>query len=136
MSHRVLPNLGYFVTATINIPVWDWGTLRSKLQQTKFRQTEAEIVVSTTQRQLQTNLYLYYNEAIAARSAVDATRRAADLAAESQRLINLRYQAGESTALEVVDAQNVLIQARTAHDDAGARYRMAIATLQTLTGGF
>jgi outer membrane protein TolC len=79
---------------------------------------------------------LFYNEAVAARSAVDATRRSADLAAESLRLINLRYQAGESTALEVVDAQNVLIQARNAYDDAEARYRMAIATLQTLTGGF
>src|SRR5579884_2900487 len=25
-DRRVLPNLGYFVTATLNIPVWDWGT--------------------------------------------------------------------------------------------------------------
>ena len=36
------------------------------------------------------------------------SRHTADLAAESLRLINLRYQAGESTALEVVDAQNTL----------------------------
>ena len=41
---------------------------------------------------------------------------------------------GESTALEVVDAQNVLVQARNAYDDAQVRYRVALAELQTLTG--
>ena len=77
-----------------------------------------------------------YNEALAARSAVDNLRHVAELAAESLRLINLRYQAGESTALEVVDAQNTLVQARNAADDAEARYRVAVAELQTLTGSF
>ena len=60
----------------------------------------------------------------------------ADLAAESLRLTKLRYQAGESTALEVVDAQNTLVQARNAYDDAQARYRVALADLQTVTGSF
>ena len=60
----------------------------------------------------------------------------ADLAAESLRLINLRYQAGESTALEVVDAQNTIVQARNAFDDAQTRYRVALTTLQTVTGPF
>ena len=71
-----------------------------------------------------------------ARAAVDTLRRASDLAAESLRLINLRYQAGESTALEVVDAQNTLVQTRNAYDDAQTRYRVAVANLQTLTGPF
>ena len=52
------------------------------------------------------------------------------------RLINLRYQAGESTALEVVDAQKTLVDARNAYDDAQARYRVGLATLQTVTGRF
>jgi outer membrane protein TolC len=83
-----------------------------------------------------TNLYSDYNEAVAARAAVDSFRRAADLAAESLRLINLRYQAGESTALEVVDAQTTVVETRNAYDDALNRYRLALATLQTLTGSF
>jgi outer membrane protein TolC len=51
-------------------------------------------------------------------------------------LTTLRYQAGESTALEVVDAQNTLVLVRSAADDAQARYRVAVAELQTLTGRF
>jgi outer membrane protein TolC len=46
----------------------------------------------------------------------------------------LRYEAGEATALEVVDAQNTVTQARNAYDDGLGRYRIAIVTLQTLTG--
>ncbi len=132
----VLPNLGYFVTLNLSVPVWDWGGLRSKLHQAETRQHHAELTLTQTQRQLMSNLYSMYNEAIAAKAAVDSLQQVADLAAESLRLTSLRYQAGESTALEVVDAQNTLVQARNAFDDAQTRYRVALAELQTLTGRF
>lgn len=131
-----LPNLGYFVTAGFNVPVWDWGTLRSKLHQAKYKQEVAHAEMSQSQRTLLSELYSAYNEASVARAAFESSRRTADLAAESLRLINLRYQAGESTALEVVDALNTQLMARNANDDAGLRYRVALATLQTLTGSF
>jgi outer membrane protein TolC len=131
-----LPNLGYFVTASLNIPVWDWGTLRSKLHQTEYKRERARAELSQAQRLMLSNLYGLYNEASVARSAVETSRRTADLAAESLRLIGLRYQAGESSALELVDAQNTLVLARNAYDDAGARYHVALANLQTLTGSF
>jgi len=38
--------------------------------------------------------------------------------------------------LEVVDAQTTLIGARNAYDDGLTRYRLALASLQTLTGVF
>ncbi len=131
-----LPNLGYMITANLTVPIWDWGAMRSKLRQSEVRQRQAQVTLSQAQRQLLGNLYSMYNEALAARAAVDSARRAAELAAESLRLTTLRYQAGEATALEMVDAQNTLILARNAADDAEARYRVAIAELQTLTGRF
>jgi outer membrane protein TolC len=132
----VLPNLGYFITVNLTVPVWDWGGLRSKLHQSETRQHQAEVTLTQTQRQVMSNLYSMYNEALGAKSAVDNLQHVAELAAESLRLTTLRYQAGESTALEVVDAQNTLVQARNAGDDAQARYRLALAELQTLTGPF
>ena len=59
-----------------------------------------------------------------------------DLSTESLRLTLLRYQAGEANALEVVDAQSTLAQARNAYDDGLARFAVALANLQTLTGRF
>lgn len=131
-----LPTLGYFVTASLTVPVWDWGTLRSKLHQTEFKQQQARVELGRAQRQMLSNLYAFYDEAATSRSAVETTRHTADLAAQSQRLINLRYQAGESSALEVVDAETTLTTARNAYDDAEVRYRATLANLQTLTGSF
>jgi len=131
-----LPNLGYFVTANLTIPIFDWGALRSRVRQAQAREQQARVQLSQTQRQVMSNLYAFYNEAAVARDAVDRLRRAADLSAESLRLISLRYQAGESTILELVDAQNTLTQARNAYDDAQNRYRVAVAQLQTISGSF
>lgn len=132
----VLPNLGYFVTVGVNVPVWDWGTLRSKVHQAEFKREQARFDLSQTQRLLLSTLYSSYNEASVARTSVERARGTADLAAESLRLINLRYRAGASTALEVVSAENVLTQARNAYDDAQMRYRLALAILQAVTGSF
>ncbi len=131
-----LPTLGYFITINMTVPVWDWGNLRSKLRSTETRQHQAQVALTQAQRQLLSNLYSMYNEALAAKTGVDNMQHVADLAAESLRLSSLRYRAGESTALEVVDAQNTLVQARNAVDDAHTRYRLALAELQTLTGRF
>lgn len=129
-------NLGYFATVSLNLPVWDWGTLRSKLRQAGYRSQQARTELSFAQRQLLSNLYAYYNEASTARSEVSTLRSSADLAAEGLRLNSLRYKAGQATVLDVLNAQNTLTQARDAYADGLARARIAIANLQTLTGSF
>lgn len=130
------PALGYMITATLTVPLWDWGTLRSKLRQTDFRQEQAQVALSQTQRRVLAQLYAAYNEALVSREEVDKLRQTADLAGESLRLVALRYQGGSATTLEVVDAQTTLIIARNAYADAQVRYRNALASLQTFTGNF
>jgi len=131
-----LRNLGYSTVATLQIPVFSWGSDYSKLKQATLRRDQARVELSYAQRELLSHLRQYYNEAETARSEMDSLASSAEMAAESLRLTNLRYQAGESTVLEVVDAQNTLTQARDAYDDGQSRYRVAVATLQTLTGNF
>jgi outer membrane protein TolC len=50
------------------------------------------------------------------------------------RLVTLRYKNGESTVLEVVDSQTTFSAASAAYQDGAVRYRVALASLQTLTG--
>lgn len=129
-------NLGEFVTLNLQFPVWDWGALRSKLHQAESHRQLARVQLSAAQRKLVSELYSTYNEAREAQSAVELLRQSADLASESLRLSGLRYKAGEATALEVVDAQTTLTQARNAYNDGETRYRVALANLQTITGNF
>jgi len=129
-------NLGYGAVASLNIPVFSWGATQSKVKQAELQRHQAQVELSAAQRQALADLQSFYAEAQTARGQVDILRSSADLAAESLRLTNLRYQAGEALALEVVDAQNTLTAARNAWHDGEARYHLAIANLQTLTGAF
>jgi outer membrane protein TolC len=129
-------NIGYSAVASLQIPIFSWGGDRSKLKQAELRRDQAHIELTHAQRLLLSHLREFYNEAETARAEIDSLANTAQMAGESLRLTTLRYEAGESTVLEVVDAQNTLTQARNANDDGQARYRVALANLQTLTGTF
>lgn len=129
-------NLGYSTVASLQIPIFSWGSDRSKLKQAELRRDQAHVELTFAQRQLLAHLRQFYSEAEASRQEMELLASSAEMAAESMRLTTLRYQAGESTVLEVVDAQNTLTQARNAYDDGQARFRVAVANLQTLTGNF
>jgi outer membrane protein TolC len=127
-------NLGYAATATLQFPIWNWGANRSKVKQADLRRQQARVELSFAQRQLLAKLQTLYNEAATARSELESLNQSAELAAESLRLTTMRYQAGESTVLEVVDAQNTLTLSRNAFNDGQVRFRVSLANLQTLTG--
>ena len=136
VSQRRVENLGYAATATLQLPIWNWGAGHAKLKSAHLEQQQAKVEVSFAQRKMVADLKSFYAEAQTARSELDSLRQSADLAAESLRLTTLRYQAGEATALEVVDAQNTLTTAQNAFADGQLRFRVAMANLQTLTGQF
>ena len=136
VSNNGIRNLGYSAVATLNIPIWHWGAIESKVKQAELQQHQAKVELDAAQRQALANLEAFYSEAETARGQLDLLSNSADLAAESLRLTTLRYRAGEAVALEVVDAQNTLSQARINYRAGQARYHIAIANLQTLTGNF
>jgi outer membrane protein TolC len=129
-----VPNLGYSMSATLDIPVWDWLSTQKRIKQSNIRRDAVKVALSNTQRHLIAALDEAYAEAEVARGQLDLLEQSSRTAAESLRLTKLRYGSGEGTVLEVVDAQNALIAARTAEVDGTMRYQNALATLQTLTG--
>lgn len=136
VSQQEVRNLGYAAAATLQLPVWNWGANRSRLKQASLLRQQAQVELTFIQRQLLAKLHTLYDEARAARTELDSLNQSADLAAESLRLTTLRYQSGEATVLEVVDAQNTATLTRNAFSDGQSRYRVALANLQTLTGNF
>ena len=126
--------LGSVAQVQLNVPLWTWGAAQSKMKQAQLRVQAARSDLTLAQRQLQASVSTFHREAEIARDQVASLRESLDLSTESLRLTLLRYQAGEVSVLEVVDAQTTLIQARNAYDDGLVRYRVALAALQTLTG--
>jgi outer membrane protein TolC len=131
-----LRNYGSVAQAQLNIPIWTWGAARSRVRQAELGMRLARNDLTYTQRQLLANLDAFYREADTASFQIASLRESARLAADSLRLTELQYEAGDATALEVVEAQATLVDARNAYDDGLARYRVALADLQTLTGAF
>jgi outer membrane protein len=131
--------LGSGAQVTLNFPVselFSWSATQKKIRQAELKRQQAQLDLTLTQRELNSNLRSSYLEAKAAQAQLDSLKQSLDLAAESLRLTNLRYEAGESAILEVVDAQTALAQARNAYDDGLSRYRLALSTIQTMTGNY
>jgi len=127
-------NLGTSAAATVNIPIWNWGATQSRIKQAELRRAQAQRELSLSQRRLLAEIQSLYAEAETALNELSGLSRSAELSADSLRLTTLRYQGGEATVLEVVDAQSTFAQANAAYHDGAVRYRVALANLQTLTG--
>jgi outer membrane protein TolC len=133
-NEQGISNLGSSASATVNIPIWNWGTTQSRIKQAELRRTQAKRELSLAQRKLIAEVQSLYAEADTALNELSGLSRSAELSADSLRLTTLRYKGGEATVLEVVDAQTTFAQANVAFQDGAVRYRVALANLQTLTG--
>jgi len=127
-------NLGSSAVVTLNIPIWNWGATQSKVRQAELRRDQAKRELSLAQRKLVAEIQSLYAEASTALSELEGLRRSAELAEESLGLTTLRYKNGEATVLEVVDSQTTFATANSAYQDGALRYRVALASLQILTG--
>ena len=134
ISGQRVNNLGYSTVLAAQLPLWNWGITQSKVRQAELRRDQAKRELSLAQRKLLAEMRSMYSEADTALSELAGLQRSAELASDSLRLITLRYQNGESTVLEVVDAQTTFALANSAYQDGAVRYRVALANLQTLTG--
>jgi outer membrane protein TolC len=127
-------NLGYSISGSLDIPVWDWFATQKRVRQSEIQRDVAKVNLTMTQRHLIAALEEAYAEASVAQRQMSLLDQSAGAAAESLRLTKLRYAAGESTVLEVVDAQSSYLSAEIAQTDGVLRYQSALAALQLLTG--
>ena len=127
-------NLGYSISATVDIPIWNWFATQDRVKQAELRRGAARVALTAAQRRLIIQLQEYYAEAASVRDQLLSLDDSVRTAQESLRLTMLRYSSGEATVLEVVDAQNSLTTAEIAREDGAVRYQAALANLQTLTG--
>jgi len=116
-------NLGYSAGAT-----------EHRVRQSEILRDAARTALTATQRRMIAQLDEWNAEATTAHDQLQSLEQSVQTAAESLRLTRLRYTAGESTVLEVVDAQNSLTAAENAREDGTIRYQAALTNLQLLTG--
>src|SRR3984893_16906936 len=90
-------NFGSSASATLSIPIWNWGATQSRIKQAELRRSQAQRELSLAQRKLLAEIRSLYAEAETALNELGGLSRSAELAAESLRLTTLRYKDGEAT---------------------------------------
>lgn len=100
-------------TLALTVPIWDSGITRARVKQARQDELQAktqleqvELGIALEVRQAHTNLQN-------ASSRLGVARRQVVLAAETYRLAQIKFEAGEGIPLEVTDAQTELTRART-----------------------
>lgn len=125
---------GSALIANLNIPLFDWFRTRNYAKQFDLRAQQVQIDRQVATRQFSQQYY-------AALAASQAISGQIDLVAGQVRdlkqnldLVTLRYENGESPALEVVDAQNLLAQSQVEYYTLLFDYKTAQTDLEVASG--
>lgn len=125
---------GSALFASLSVPLFDWFRVRNAARQFDFRAQQIQI-----DRQVATRLFNRdYQQALTAVRAlsaeVDAVNEQVAALRDNLTIATLRYEGGESPAIEVVDAQNQLAQSEVDQYTLLFNYEMAKADLEVASG--
>ena len=87
-------NLGYSISGTLDIPVWDWFSTQKRVKQSEIQRDAAKVTLTAAQRRLIATLEETYAEAAAAQNQLDLLDQSVRTAAESLRLTKLALCGG------------------------------------------
>ncbi len=126
-------NDSWIAVLALTFPIWDAGVTHDRVDEAKADASKS----NDTLDQLKLSVALEVRAAaLRVQEALDRVRTTAEnvsLAEESLRLANVRYNAGISVLVEVLDAENALTQARFNNVNAIYDYTTGIADLQRAT---
>lgn len=126
-------NLNWAATVNVSIPIWEGGITRARVEQAK---ADVQNAVDTLDDVKLGAALEVRTAAVNLQEAAERMKSTAEnvaLAEESLRLANVRYTAGISTLVEVIDAENALTLARFNYVQAEYDYATALADLQRAT---
>ncbi|MFQ3548809.1 MAG: TolC family protein [Armatimonadota bacterium] len=123
----------WFATLQLEIPLWDTGTTKAKVDKAKAQMKQSENQLEQAQLGIG---FEVQSAVVLLRDAIERVSTAGEnvsLAEEALRLANIRYDAGISTAIEVTDAQRALTEARVNLNNARYDYAISVARYERAT---
>ena len=122
------------LTATLNIPLYDGGATRDRVQESRLRTQNAQTSLASTQSDVALDVRQAYLNLATAAQQIGAANAALQSAIAARQLAQLRYQGQVGLYLEVTDAQSALVQAENNQVDAVYNYLVARAQFQNAVG--
>lgn len=114
--------------------IFDNNVTEAQVQQAKAAMRKAEQVLYQTQESIQLDVRSAYLNLIAAEQNIHTTKVAVDQAQEDYKIAQVRYSAGVGTNLDVMDAEEKLIETQTTYITALYNYNTSKAALDHAMG--
>ncbi|MBO5515123.1 MAG: TolC family protein, partial [Schwartzia sp.] len=129
------PNVdGTTTSISLNWSIFDNNVTEAQVQQAKATMRKAEQKLYETQETIQLDVRKAYLNLLAAEQNIQTTKVAVDQAQEDYKIAQVRYSAGVGTNLDVMDAEEKLIQAQTNYISALYKYNTSKAQLDQAMG--
>lgn len=122
------------VTATLNVPLYDGGATRDRVEEARLRVQNAQTQLSSDQSGIALDVRQSYLNLITAARQIDAANTALQQAIAARQLAQIRYEGQVGLYLEVTDAQAALVQAENSQVNAVYDYLVAQAQFQNAVG--
>lgn len=114
--------------------IFDNNVTEAQVQQAKASMRKAEQQLYETQESIQLDVRKAYLNLLAAEQNIHTTKVAVDQAQEDYKIAQVRYSAGVGTNLDVMDAEDKLIQTQTTYITALYDYNTSKAALDQAMG--
>jgi len=133
-SARLKEHTGVAAGISFSIPIFDWGTTKSREQQARLRVQLTENERTLALRGFTEQFYAARAQAASATARIALAREGFIKAQDNLAASIARYRAGEAQIVEVTDAQTTLVEQRSALYQAIFDYRTSLARLRLATG--
>jgi outer membrane protein TolC len=121
-------------TLTLNIPLFDSGITKAKVNIDQQNVVQAQINMEQAQLGISQEIRNAVTNVASARTRLENADEQVSLAREVFRLAGIRQQAGEGTYVDVIDAENSLTLALNTQVGARYDYLLAFSQLQRAIG--
>jgi outer membrane protein TolC len=119
---------------SFNIPIFDWGSSRSRERQARLQVQVAENERAIATRQFTQEFYAARAQVANALARIALAREGVLKAQDNLSASIARYRAGEAQIIEVTDAQTMLVTQRSALYQALFDYQIGLAKLRRASG--
>jgi outer membrane protein TolC len=131
-----LPTTGWQAQLVLTLPLYDGGLRYGQERERAAARDEARATLEGTVRQARADVRTAFDEVKRADTALESSRRAAQLASRALELAQIAYKGGAATNIEVIDAERTARDAETAVAVAEDGARQARLDLLAATGHF
>jgi outer membrane protein TolC len=119
---------------TLSWNLWDWGVTRNAVREADHAKVRAEIGAEAMVEQVKLDVRKRWLDAKVAFDSLGASATQQQAAEEAYRLQQVRFEAGASTATDVLDAETEVARARLAAAVARYDYFIAMVALARAIG--